>query len=191
MHTTPLDHRRWLTIAGLMAALTAVGAVTSVTIPFLSPVPFTLQVLAVYLTAGLLPPRYAFAAQATYLLVGALGLPVFASGGRGFGVLLGPFGGYLWAYPLAASVGSAIMRAPGRARRVAGLVATLLTIYLGGTLGLLGFGRMPLTEAIGLGVVPFLPWDALKAVLAYPVIVQVRVLLPAPLPIATGGSEPS
>jgi biotin transport system substrate-specific component len=181
------EHRRWLVLAGLMAALTAAGAITAITIPFLTPVPFTLQVLAVFITAGLLPPRYAAAAQATYLLVGVLGVPVFAGGGRGAGVLLGPFGGYLLAYPVAAGVGSLLMRRPTPGHRVAGLGAALAIIYAGGALGLIAFAHLTALRALALGVVPFIGWDALKAALAYPVIAQVRVLLPAPRQRRHGG----
>lgn len=177
----PSEHYRWVVMAGLMAALTAVGALTSITVPLLSPVPFTLQVLAVFLTAGLLPARYAVLAECAYLLVGALGLPVFAGGARGLGVLLGPFGGYLWAYPLAAGLGSAAAgRHPGAARRALGLGVTLLAIYAGGMAGLTVLGHLTWGRAAALGVLPFIPWDAFKAVLAYPALAQLEALLPHP-----------
>ena len=73
------------------------------TAPF-SPVPFTLQVPAVVLSGLLLGPRYGALAQAIYLLVGAVGVPVFAEFKGGLGVLLGPTGGYLLSYPIAAAV---------------------------------------------------------------------------------------
>lgn len=177
-------------MAGLMAALTAVGALTAITVPLLSPVPFTLQVLAVFLTAGLLSPRYAVLAQGVYLLAGILGLPVFAGGARGLGVLLGPFAGYLWAYPAAAGLGSLVARrfAGGRA---AGLAVALIVIYAGGAAGLVVLGHLTLERAVVLGVLPFIPWDALKAALAYPVLGQLEVLLgPAPAP-AMADSAPS
>lgn len=177
----PLDHRRGVVLAGLMAALTAVGALTAITVPFLSPVPFTLQVLAVFLASGLLPPRYAVLAEGVYLLAGVLGLPVFAGGARGLGVLLGPFGGYLWAYPAAAGLGSlAARRSPRRIARAAGLATTLVIIYVGGAVGLMLLGHLALMRAVALGVLPFIPWDAFKALLAYPVLRQLEPLLPKP-----------
>jgi biotin transport system substrate-specific component len=168
-----------LVYAGLMAALTAVGALTAITIPALTPVPFTLQVFAVYLTLGLLPPRYAAAAQLAYLALGALGLPVFAGGARGVGVLVGPFGGYLWAYPLAAAVGSWLAHRRFRGSLVLGLVAALILIYLGGASGLVAVAHLSPAKAIYAGVVPFVAWDALKAVVAYPVVRQVRRVMAA------------
>lgn len=185
--THPLAHRRGVVLAGLMAALTAVGALTAITVPFLSPVPFTLQVLAVFIAAGLLPPRYAVLAEGVYLLAGVLGLPVFAGGARGLSVLLGPFGGYLWAYPAAAGLGSlAARRSPHGIARAAGLATTLVVIYAGGAAGLVLLGHLTLVRAVALGVLPFIPWDALKALLAYPVLRQLEPLLPkSPAPVRT------
>lgn len=170
---------RYLVYAGLMAALTAVGALTAITIPALTPVPFTLQVLAVYLTLGLLPPRYAAAAQLAYLALGALGLPVFAGGARGIGVLVGPFAGYLWAYPVAAAVGSWLAHRTFRGGLVAGLAAALGLIYLGGAVGLVLGAHLSPAKAVLAGVVPFVAWDAVKAVVAYPIIRQVRRVVAA------------
>ncbi|WP_430626293.1 biotin transporter BioY [Sulfobacillus thermotolerans] len=103
---------RFLVLAGFVTAMTAVGALTSFTIPLFSVVPFTLQVLGVYLAGGLLPPRWAFMSMITYVLLGVLGLPVFAEGSHGIGILLGPFGGYLWAYPPAAWLIARLAPAP-------------------------------------------------------------------------------
>jgi biotin transport system substrate-specific component len=67
-------------------------------------VPFTLQVLALILSGLLLGPRYGALAQAVYVLVGAVGVPVFSEFSGGLGVILGPTGGYLLSYPVAAAV---------------------------------------------------------------------------------------
>src|SRR5215211_6026822 len=90
-----------MTRAALMAAVTAVAA--QIAIPIF-PVPFTLQVFAVVLSGFLLGPRYGALAQVIYLLVGAIGVPVFAQFKGGLGVVLGPTGGYLVSYPIAAAV---------------------------------------------------------------------------------------
>ncbi len=171
---------RYLVFAGLLAALTAGGALTAVSLPFLSPVPFTLQVLAVFLTAGLLPPRYAMLSQAVYLLVGALGVPVFAGGQHGLGVLVGPFAGYLWAYPVAAGLGSVVAHRRRRGALAGGLIVALLIVYAGGFLGLMvGAGMSPL-KAFLAGVLPFIGWDAIKGVIAYPIITQLTALVGEP-----------
>lgn len=167
---------RFIVLAAFVTAITAIGALTSFTIPGLSVVPFSLQVLGVYLAGGLLPPRWAFLSMVAYLLLGALGLPVFAEGSHGLGILLGPFGGYLWAYPAAAWSMSWILRQSlSRPRIGAGLLINILIIYAGGMLGL-----MLTTHATGLhalleGVVPFAGWDILKAAVVLPIIYRARV----------------
>ncbi|HWI45563.1 MAG TPA: biotin transporter BioY [Rubrobacter sp.] len=90
-----------ITRVALMAAVTAVAA--QITIP-LFPVPFTLQVLAVILSGLLLGVRHGALAQAVYVLVGAVGVPVFAGFTGGLGHIFGPTGGYLISYPIAAAV---------------------------------------------------------------------------------------
>src|ERR671920_2534163 len=92
-----------MTRTALMAAATGVAAQIAIPLPF-SPVSFTLQVLAVILSGLLLGPRYGALAQVVYVLLGAVGLPVFAQFSGGLGVVLGPTGGYLLSYPIAAAV---------------------------------------------------------------------------------------
>ena len=89
--------------AALFAALTAAVSWFKIPLPF-TPVPITLQTLVVLLSGAMLGAYYGALAMILYITVGALGLPVFAGGGSGFGALLGPTGGYLFSYPLAAFV---------------------------------------------------------------------------------------
>ena len=92
-----------MVFAALFAALTA--AVSPFKIPLgFTPVPITLQTLMVLLSGAMLGPYYGALAMILYILVGALGLPVFAGGGSGIGALLGPSGGYLFSYFIAAFV---------------------------------------------------------------------------------------
>src|SRR5919106_867268 len=78
----------------LNVAMMTRAALMAIPLPF-SPVPFTVQVLAVILSGFLLGVRYGALAQAIYLLIGAFGVPVFAQFKGGLGVVLGPTGGYL------------------------------------------------------------------------------------------------
>src|SRR5918995_470929 len=90
----------------LLTALTAAAAQVSVQLPF-TPVPFTLQPMVVLLGGAALGARLGMSAQVLYLALGVAGLPVFAASPilpQGFGRLLGPTGGYLMSYPLAAFV---------------------------------------------------------------------------------------
>ncbi len=158
---------RHLTLAALLAAVTAVCSLLAIPNPLVPGVPFTLQVLAVCLTGMLLPPGFAAAAQVVYLLLGAVGIPVFAGGAAGAGVLVSLTGGFLWGYPPAAAACAAIAGPrPSWARLISGGVAAILIVYAFGFAGLVAFGhlRADLATAAGLGT--FLPWDLGKAVLA-------------------------
>jgi biotin transport system substrate-specific component len=89
-----------------LTALTAAAAQVSVHLPF-TPVPLTLQPMVVLVGAAVLGPRLGFASQALYLVLGIVGLPVFAASpllSQGAARLLGPTGGYLLAYPFAAFI---------------------------------------------------------------------------------------
>ena len=92
------------------ALLTALGAFVRIPLPF-TPVPVTLQTFFVLAAGIYLGSRDAALSQLGYLAIGAVGLPVFAGGGAGFGHFLGVTGGYLIAFPIAAAlVGAALLR---------------------------------------------------------------------------------
>src|SRR5690349_20170560 len=113
----------------VFAILTALSAKLQVILPG-TPVPFTFQPLLVLLSGALLGARLGAASQALYLAAGAAGIPAFAFGG-GAAYLLGPTGGYLLAYPLAAFVVGALIR-PGYLRTALAMLAGLAIIYAGG-----------------------------------------------------------
>lgn len=155
-----------------MAAVTAVAAQISIPLPF-SPVPFTLQVLAVVLSGLLLGPHYGALAQAIYVLVGAVGAPVFAQFHGGLGVVFGPTGGYLLSYPLAAAVAGLAARAAANANRRRALwvsfiwgTAGLAVIYALGATWLSAFADLPFAVALAQGVLPFVIFDLIKVALA-------------------------
>lgn len=150
--------RRGLAVV-TFAAATAFGARVALPIPG-TPVPFTLQPLFVLLAGALLGARLGAASQALYLAVGIAGLPVFAAGG-GAAYLLGPTGGYLLAYPLAAWVAGALADRGAGARSL-GLLAALATIHLGGA-AWLGAAQGGVTAGLLLGSAPFFLADLAKA----------------------------
>ena len=86
---------RSVAFVGLAIAIIAVSA--WVTVP-LGPIPFTLQMFAVTFAIVVLSPKEAIAAITGYLLLGAVGVPVFSGMRGGIGVLAGPTGGFLWGY---------------------------------------------------------------------------------------------
>jgi biotin transport system substrate-specific component len=160
----------WLRSAGVVLAgtiLLAVCAYVSVPLWF-TPVPLSLQPFGVLLLGLLLSPRMATATVGTYLLEGAAGLPVFAPGPGGLAHLLGPTGGYLLAYPLAALLISTLGRRTGRSFSAALVSAGLgdLAILIGGALWLTIISHGSLLASLSLTVVPFLPGDAIKVAAA-------------------------
>jgi biotin transport system substrate-specific component len=106
--TSPVRKSRALAVArvGIMIAIIAVCA--WVVVPY-GPVPFTLQTFALTLALCVLPPREAVAVAIGYVLVGALGLPVFSGFRGGFGVLMGYTGGYIMGYIVAMVLASLML----------------------------------------------------------------------------------
>jgi biotin transport system substrate-specific component len=144
------------------AAFVAVASQVAVPLPG-TPVPLTLQPLAVLLVGGLLGAELGAASLVLYLALGAAGLPVFTPFGLpGAARLLGPTGGYLLAYPVAAfAVGRLAGRAPGLARAAAAAAAGLVLIHLGGLTQLV-LMTGTLEQAARFGTFPFLAGDAIK-----------------------------
>jgi biotin transport system substrate-specific component len=175
---------RDVALIGLFAAVTAVSAQASLVVPFMTGVPFTLQVFAVLASGAILGARRGCTSQLVYLLLGAAGAPVFARMHGGLGTLVGPTGGYLWSYPLAAlvvgwSADTAVKEGADSRhllrRLYPGMAAAIGVIYALGVLGLYASGAVPsLGRALRVGVLPFLWFDLLKAYIAGLVAVRVR-----------------
>lgn len=146
-------------IAGF-AVLTAAGA--RIEIPH-QPVPYTLQTFFVLLSGAFLGARNGFFSQVLYLAVGAAGLPVFS--GAGFGVLrlLGPTGGYLLAFPVAAAlVGYLVTKRKGFLWNITAMFAGLIVIFTFGTLVLNAVLIHDITAAFASGFLIFSWWDVVK-----------------------------
>ena len=145
------------------AAFVALAAQVSVPLPG-TPVPMTLQPLAVLLVGGLLGAQLGAGSMILYLALGAAGLPVFTPTVPLVGIarLVGPTGGYLLAYPFAAFAVGAIVQDGTRAVRTgAGVLAGLVLIHLGGLSQLLILTG-DLSAAARFGTLPFLAGDAIK-----------------------------
>ena len=164
-----------MALAATFAALISVSSPASISI---GPVPVTLQVFIVYLALALLGPWYGTLSMLIYLLLGLAGLPVFAGFSAGEGVLLGATGGYLFGFALACLLGGLVASRRGRTRRGDTLRVSLAclvgiaVIYAVGTAWLSAF--IGLNQAIEFGVVPFVPIDLVKAVVAVPIAVGLR-----------------
>jgi biotin transport system substrate-specific component len=168
-------------LVGLGALVVALAAQFVVPVP-LSPVPMTLQPLAVLAVGGLLGPGAGASALVLYIALGALGLPVFAGGGSGVLRLVGPTGGYLLAFPVAAGVtGALVASAPHSVFRILLACALgMVLIHLGGVAHLALLGGDP-RLAFRVGFLPFLTGDLLKVGLAALIILvagpKIRTLL--------------
>jgi biotin transport system substrate-specific component len=157
-------------IAIVLGAATVAGA-AQVAVPLPgTPVPMTLQPLAVLVVGGLLGARLGAAALVLYLALGALGLPVFTPGGLpGATRLIGPTGGYLLSYPLAAAVVGWLAQvrsaAPAAGRLLLASAAGMVVIHLGGS-AQLAILTGDVGAATRVGLIPFLTGDLLKVGLA-------------------------
>lgn len=152
--------------AALFAALMAAGAFIVIPLP---PVPVTAQTFFFNVAAVLLGGPLAALSQLIYVLLGIAGIPVFAGGKAGLGVLFGPTGGYLFGFMAGAFVTGLI----ARAKKGAGIfwyIFAMLTgmaiIYLCGSLQLAFVAKMTFPKALAAGVLPFLPGDIIKILLA-------------------------
>lgn len=150
--------------AGVAAALLAVSAWISLAI---GPVPFTLQTMVLALIPAALDRRSAIAAVACYLLLGAIGMPVFAGFGSGVGTLAGPTGGFLWGFLIGVVAATSILRVlptamPALARVIAADIAMLVIAYTCGTVQLMAVASLPLPAALAAAVLPFMAPEAIK-----------------------------
>ena len=136
-----------------------------ISVPFV-PAPFTLQTFFVLLAAAVMK-RDAVIPVALYVLLGALGLPVFHNGVAGFGILLGPTGGYLVGFIPAAFIAGFAYESDAVVRRIAGLACAAVLILLCGVAWLIGSTGMEPAAAFILGMVIFLPGEAAKAGAVY------------------------
>ncbi|HEC79692.1 MAG TPA: biotin transporter BioY [Firmicutes bacterium] len=141
-------------------SLLSLSALIRIPLPF-TPVPFTLQVFIVALSVLYLG-RLSAVSTALYLLVGAIGIPVFSGGTGGLAHLAGPTGGYLYGFVVGAFIGGLISERGGIIYKTLSLIIALLIIYLCGCFHLILIYRAVLKTAITLGAVPFIVADLVK-----------------------------
>lgn len=152
---------RKMTRCAMLAALLAVCAWISVP---LGDGAVSMQTFAVFLTLGLLGGRLGSATVLVYLLLGAAGLPVFSGFRGGFGVLLGPTGGYLWGFLMACLLYWAV---ENRLPRWVAMIFGLLCCYACGTAWYyFAYAPGALWPVLLTCVVPYIIPDVLKLILA-------------------------
>ena len=164
-----------MTMTALFAAMICVMAPWSFSA---GAVPITLATLAIYLASLVLGWKRATAAVVIYILLGAVGVPVFSNLTGGLQKLVGPTGGYIAGYiPLALIAGLIADRLENAWGYVIALLAGTLALYALGTAWFcISLGK-DLGYAMGVCVLPFLPGDAIKVALATIIAIKLRPLV--------------
>jgi len=165
-------------LTSVFTALISAGAFAVVPI---GPVPIVLTTLFVTLSGLLGGFRIAVTSVMVYLILGILGLPVFAGGAGGFAVLTGPTGGYLIGYLPAAAFAGLIFR-PGKSKTrpviillAAGAALTAaVSIYIPGLLWLKLSLGLEWEKAFNIGIIPFIPGDLIKAAAAVALAIPLK-----------------
>lgn len=157
-----------LTLCAVFAAIIAICSVIAIPV---GEIPVTLGLFGVMLSGIILGPRLAAVSAAVYILLGAIGLPVFSGFRGGFQVIAGPTGGYLAAYVPAAALSGMLsrVRAKPLVRMLLGTLGCLASVcvsYAFGTVWFVILTKSTYAAAIWECVLPFVPFDAAKAVCA-------------------------
>ena len=150
-----------------MAVMTAVICVLApLSIP-IGPVPISFTNLAILLALYILGTKMGTLSFLCYLVLGMVGLPVFSGFTGGLGKLLGPTGGYLIGFiPLAIISGLSLEKLRSKAAQFVGLVAGVAVCYAFGTAWFCFEAGVGLQKALSLCVIPFIPGDIAKILIA-------------------------
>ncbi len=164
-----------MTIIALFAALTAVFS--QIMIPLPSMVPINLATLAVFLVAGLFDVKISVTSILIYIALGLIGIPVFAGFKAGFGLLLGPTGGYIIGYAVAAlTIGILKLFCKNIKfyHHIIFMIAGLFTCYTLGTFWFMYQQNVGLIAALMTCVVPYLIGDAIKISVATLIVTRLE-----------------
>ena len=156
-----------MVLSSLFAALTAICAWIAIPLPGIS---FTMQTFSVLLTLGVLGGRWGSVSVGLYLLLGLVGLPVFAGFRGGAAALLDPTGGFLWGFLLGALV-YWLLEKTGRIPAMAGCMAA---VYLCGSFWFSRYTGTDILSAMAVSVLPWLIPDGVKLLLANQVAGRIR-----------------
>lgn len=156
-----------MAVTAVMTALICILGPWAIQIP-ISPVPITLCTMGIYFALYVLGMKLGILSVILYVLLGAIGVPVFTNFSGGIGKLLGPTGGYILGYLfLAVICGFFLSKFPEKLPlHVAGFVLGTLVLYLFGTLWLQYQLKLTFPAALMAGVIPYIPGDVAKLVIA-------------------------
>ncbi len=156
-----------MVLIALMAAVTCILGPLSLAIP-VSPVPISLTNLAIYFTIYVLGMKRGCISYLIYMLIGLVGMPVFSGFSGGPGKLFGPTGGYIIGFIFMGAIcGYFIDKWNGKLlMHFIGMVLGTAVCYLFGTAWLAYQAGMTFSAALGAGVIPFIPGDLVKIIIA-------------------------
>lgn len=175
MSEAPLLSVRQIALVGLMSAVICVLGPLSVNIP-VSPVPVSLGFLGIYLAVSILGMKLGTLSVSIYLLLGFAGVPVFTGFTAGVGKLLGPTGGYITGYLFMALICGLFVDKWGGKTLVSlvGMALGTAVCYLFGTVWLAAQMSLTFPHALAMGVLPYIPFDLAKMILASVLGLQIR-----------------
>lgn len=153
-----------LILAGLFAALTAVCSWINIPL-FFTPVPINLALIGPYMAGLVLGSRFGLISQVIYILLGSIGLPVFAGFVGGVDKIVGPTGGFLIGYVICALICGLALRRKGTKFHVALMLLGLASCYACGLIWFMISTHAALWAGFTACVLPFLPGDAVKIAL--------------------------
>ena len=171
--TAKLDTKT-ITLIGAMTAVICIMGPLSFVLP-VSPVPISLGTLAIYFIPYVLGMKRGTISCLVYLLLGLVGLPVFTGFSSGPAKLLGPTGGSLIGYIFMALIGGFVIERTNKIPMCfLGMILETAVLYLFGTVWLAYQADMTFQEALMAGVIPFIPGDIAKIVIALIAGLQIR-----------------
>ncbi|MFH5185047.1 biotin transporter BioY [Paenibacillus sp. TAB 01] len=175
---------RGMVFSALFAAILVASSYLNIHLGF-TPIPISLENLIVMLTGAILGPLYGFLSIALVVVLTGLGIPLLHGSG-GLSLLLGPTGGFIWAYPFAALlIGWFVQRIKGRGTAAFVLIFIVmelfgsLLLYVPGVPWLAHAAHFTLQKALLVGCYPYLIGDAVKAVVAALIAIPIRNAFPA------------
>lgn len=167
--STSVTHTKQLVTTALMTAVICILAPLSIPIP-VSPVPISLTNLVLYIGIFILGTRQLAISYLVYMLLGICGLPVFSGFSGGLGKLAGPTGGYLIGFLFLILISGLFFRISSENRSIIfpllGLISGSIIMYAFGTLWLSFQMHLSFFDGLLIGVIPYLPADILKIIIA-------------------------
>ena len=168
-----------IAVCALFAALIAICSMTSVP---LEPVPINLAFLAIFLASGIIGGKRAAIATVVFILVGAVGAPVFSGYTSGLGTLFGPTGGYIIGYIFTAFITGLLIEKFKPVSNVIPMIIGVLATYIPGTIWFMAVYRgadgshASLASALAWCVLPFIVFDAVKVLIANELTLRIAPL---------------